>query len=155
MPEGIPGGHGKCTAIKADGSQCQAWSMGGYDKCNFHSSPTAASDAGYKGSQGNRKHPAQNEVRDDEEPVRLETPNDVLKLIERTVDDVRKNRIRPDTASMVAYLGNVALQAMRTDIDKGAADKPMPEIKEIERSGDARATAESYPGSDFGAEEAN
>ena len=78
--------------------------------CFFHNteSEERRKDAQIKGGQNGRKH--YNEPT--EEDVRLKNTDDVLVLLEKTVRDLRANRISEKRATALGYLANIALRGI-------------------------------------------
>lgn len=163
--EGHPGageGVGICTAERRKGGRCTARCVAGYDVCNFHIGNNAK-EYGTKGNKSRNKifnaavRVVKGELLDEDMPaMNFTTADGVLQAIQDTAALVLTNRIRFDQAQMVAYLGSVALSAQKAAARAGeGSDKPMPEIRVIERSADPRAASEDYPGSEAGDAKAN
>jgi hypothetical protein len=143
----------QCGAQKKAGGRCRSYAMADSPFCNFHDPDFPAREAQVKGGKAQKKWFHKDEIGSkipEDSNLKIETPEDVRRMLEATINDVRHGRLEHDQAQMLAYLGNVALSAMRTDLQRPSDPRVMPEIKEIERSADSRAVGTDYPGSDEG-----
>ncbi len=161
--------------------QCKAYAVGGDQFCSFHAMDDATRrEAQRKGGANNARYihidtmnrPGSRAVKrklqlsqfadivpnpagGPAEEVTLDSPDDVKKLLADTINDVRNGRVSHEKASMVSALCNTLLSAMVKTVGLGGkeADRPMPEITEIERSSDPRTESADYPGSEYGRED--
>lgn len=110
-----------CQAVKPDGSRCQAAALPGTDFCFFHD-PSKADErreAQSLGGQQNRMKTLDASAPD----MKVEDCQDVVKLISKTINQVRKGQIYPRVANAVGYLANVLIRAVEQgDLEKRLAD---------------------------------
>ena len=110
-----------CQARTGDGSGCQAAALAGSDFCFFHDPDRAderreANAAG--GRQGKMKTLAADAL-----DVRVESCQDVVRLISETINQVRRGELDPRVANAIGYLANVLIKAAeRGDMEKRLED---------------------------------
>lgn len=162
----------RCQKIKTDGTRCKAYSLGDTGLCNLHSmTPDQLKEFQRSGGRNNKRYihidtlphapqglkrrvfcPDIVSLHPMKEAEKLDNPEDVRKFLAKTINDLKSGSIAPETAVQLSQLCGTLLAAMKTDatIKPVAGDVPLPEIKEIHRSEDERATSEAFPGSEFG-----
>lgn len=98
----------QCTYINANGEQCKANPMKDSQYCFTHNPDTREEHAlavikGGKLSKRDRLNLP---------PVEVKTPNDVVSLLEETINGIRSGKIPPNVANTIAYICGHALKAM-------------------------------------------
>lgn len=98
----------QCIYIKDDGGQCGAKPMQDSDYCFSHNPETKIEKhlAVVKGGLNSKK------TNLSLEPLDIKSANDVTKLLEDTINGVRKGEIPPKIANTIGYLAGHALKAM-------------------------------------------
>ena len=112
----------KCAYKKTNGQRCGANSMKASKYCFVHNPKTRKkhSLAVVKGGKLSKK------TRLELPPVEIKNPEDVVKLLEETINGIRGGSIPPNVANTIAYICSHALKAI--ELSK-YADK----IESIER----------------------
>ncbi len=103
-----------CAATRANGQPCGGYAIGRGDYCFAHApDQTAQRDAARRrGGQAGRMAV----LPESDVPVR--SLQDVVALVEETINDVRAGRVDVRVANAVGYLANVALKAIeQADIE--------------------------------------
>ena len=110
-----------CRARKPDGTGCQAAPLPGSDFCFFHD-PGRADERREANAAGGRQ--GKMKTLDAAAPdVKVESCQDVVRLIGETINQVRKGQIDPRVANAVGYLANVLIRAVEQgDIEKRLDD---------------------------------
>lgn len=105
----------QCCHIKPDKTQCKAKAILHDSFCFWHSEKMrekrtqAVHDGG--------KSPKRSYGRDDE--VAITNTQDVLKLIEQTINDLRRNKTSTKLATAIGYLSGIALKTIeQSDTEK-------------------------------------
>ncbi len=105
----------QCNFIKPDKTRCKAKAIQNDSYCFWHSEKMkekrtqAVHDGG--------KSPKRSYGRDDE--VAITNTQDVLKLIEQTINDLRRNKTSTKLATAIGYLSGIALKTIEQgDIEK-------------------------------------
>ena len=112
-----------CQGLKLDGSRCQAATLPGRNFCFFHD-PTKAEARREAQSLGGRQN--RMKTLDPAEPdVNVEDCQDVVKLISRTINQVRKGQLDPRVANAVGYLANVLIRA----VEQGEMERRLAELE--------------------------
>lgn len=98
----------KCAYKKANGQKCQAQAMKGSKFCFTHNPKTRKEHAlavtkGGKLSRRNRLNL---------EPVKTQSPQDVVKVLEQTINGIRSGEVPPNIANTVGYLCGHLLKAI-------------------------------------------
>lgn len=104
-----------CKFIKSDETTCKAKPVEGDTYCFWHSKKMkqkreqAIADGGMS--------PKRSYGRDDQ--ISIESTNDVLKLIEQTINDLRGNKVSTRNANAIGYLAGIALKTLEQgDLEK-------------------------------------
>jgi hypothetical protein len=102
----------QCAHVKPGGARCQARPVAGSDLCFFHDPATAEkrAEARKKGGQTRNKPAAT--LPPETADLELESVPDVVRLLGRTINDVRKGVVDAKVANAVGYLGSVLLRAL-------------------------------------------
>lgn len=101
----------QCSYIKTDGSQCKAFAISNSNYCFFHVANGAA--ARFAGSRGGRKAVAlARKKRLPPGPVNLRCIEDILSLLEGSINEVRKGQVESRVANSVGYLANILIKAI-------------------------------------------
>jgi hypothetical protein len=114
----------KCKHVKPDGKPCGALSCNDSDYCFYHDPKKARerSEAGKKGGKalrGSKRLKALGVLPPDAPDVRLESPEDIERLVAETISQVRRGQLAPQTANSVGYLVNILLKAKEVgDLDE-------------------------------------
>ena len=96
----------RCKFVKLNGEQCQSWAINGSDYCFWHSSGKKRKAASSKGGkQGKRKVLEQSNLS-------LRTLNEVVELLELTINEVRTGKVDVRIANSVGYLGGILIKAL-------------------------------------------
>ncbi len=105
----------KCSYVKEDGSQCNAYAMTGADYCYLHSPEISDADKKLAQSRGGRIAHAHYVCR--LEPLELTDGHSVINLLADTINRVRmatqEGDIDTKTASTIALLAGKLLEAHR------------------------------------------
>jgi hypothetical protein len=103
----------RCKFVKPNGEQCQSWAINGSDYCFWHSSKKKGKAASSKGGrQGKRKVV-------DKSDLSLRSLNEVVELLELTINEVRTGKIDVRIANSVGYLGGILIKALEnSDLDE-------------------------------------
>jgi len=110
-----------CQAKKPDGSSCQAAALPDSEFCFFHD-PDRADERqaarSFGGSQNRTKTLAA-----DAPDIKVESCQDVVRLIGETINQVRRGDLDPRVANAIGYLANVLIKAAEQgDLEKRIAD---------------------------------
>lgn len=97
----------KCKYIKPNKEQCNANAIADDDYCFWHSDK--AKEKRLLAIQKGGMCPKRNY---ENEPVSLKDVNDVLKIIEKTINELRQNKTNAKIANAVGYLSGIALRAL-------------------------------------------
>lgn len=107
----------KCKFLKENSEQCQANSMVNSDYCYLHNPNITKEEKQLIQSQGGKA----NIIKIDEElpEIEIKSTNDVVKLLEDTVNRVRKGQIDIRIANTLAYIAGHLIKALEiTDVGK-------------------------------------
>lgn len=98
----------KCQFIKPDKKQCEAFALKEGQFCYFHSQEMAEErqEAIKRGGES----PKRSYVVDDE--IKLDTPDKVRELMERTIRNMNQNKISVNMANATGYLSGITLKAI-------------------------------------------
>jgi hypothetical protein len=98
----------RCSHVRANGNRCGGFAVSGSAYCFAHAPEQAAKrdEARRKGGRAGKSPTVGGALL----PVR--SLDDVLGLVETSINDVRAGRLDPRTANAVGYLANVALKAI-------------------------------------------
>jgi len=110
-----------CQARKPDGASCQAAALPGSDFCFFHDPDRADErrDAQSFGGSRNRMKTLSADAPD----VKIESCQDVVRLISETINQVRRGDLDPRVANAIGYLANVLIKAAEQgDLEKRIED---------------------------------
>ncbi len=125
-----------CRATKPDGSSCQAAALPGSDFCFFHD-PDRADDRREANAAGGRQ--GKTKTLDAAAPdVKIESCQDVVRLISVTINQVRRGELDPRVANAVGYLANVLIKA----VEQGDLEK---RIEDLEAAVKAKGRTAEYP----------
>lgn len=100
----------KCRGKRADGDPCHAAVASGSDYCFFHDPDRAEErrEAQALGGSRNRMKTLATDAPD----VTVGTCEDVVRLLAKTINQVRRGEIDPRVANAVGYLANVLIRAL-------------------------------------------
>lgn len=107
----------KCRFIKPNGAQCEANAMTEVEYCFTHNPETQAERelAVLKGGIAPKPRKEAKPL----EPLSIKNIEDVLSLIEDTINRVRTEPITHQKANCIGYLANIALKALEVgEIDE-------------------------------------
>ncbi len=98
----------QCKFIKINDEQCKTAPIKGEEFCFFHSEKYKAKrkEAVMKGGNSLKRNYGSSEE------IKLENANDILKLIEKTADELRANKMNTKMANAVNLLANTAIKAI-------------------------------------------
>jgi hypothetical protein len=98
-----------CQAKTADGTICQAAALAGSDFCFFHD-PDRATERREANAAGGRQ--GKMKTLDADAPdVRVESSQDVVRLLSDTINQVRTGQLDPRVANAIGYLANILIRA--------------------------------------------
>jgi len=89
----------QCSFTKSNGEKCNAWSMADSDFCFFHNPKTKKfkKEAVVKGGKGNKKN------YEPLEEIKIKDNKDVVKLIVKTINEVRQGSADVRIANCIFY----------------------------------------------------
>jgi hypothetical protein len=105
----------RCQYIKDSGDQCEAMAMKDATFCFTHNPETKEAKylAVVKGGENSKKTVL------DLSPFIIQTPKQVVALLESTINGVRSGEIPPNIANTIGYLAGHALKALEaSNIDQ-------------------------------------
>jgi hypothetical protein len=105
----------RCQFIKDDGNQCEAMVMKDATFCFSHNPETQGAKhlAVVKGGENSKKTVL------GLEPLTIQTPKQVVSLLESTINGVRSGEVPPNIANTIGYLAGHALKALEaSDLDQ-------------------------------------
>ncbi len=99
----------KCSFIKPDNEQCNAWAMTDYSFCFTHNPDTQMERevANQRGGQANKIT-----VMQPLPALELDKPNDVVEMLKDTVNQVRAGTMDLKVANTMGYLAGHLIKAM-------------------------------------------
>lgn len=121
-----------CRATTTDGPSCQAAALPGSDYCFFHDPERADERREAKAAGG--RHGKMKTLAADAPAVRVESCQDVVRLISETINQVRRGELDPRVANAVGYLANILIKAA----EQGDMEK---RIEQLEAAVQAQADA--------------
>jgi len=95
-----------CQFIKKDGSPCKAHAKKDSDFCFFHTNPENAKTAGEKGGRQGRHKVLF------ESNLSLKSTNDVISLLEETINQIRTGSFDRAIGNTVGYLAGILLKCL-------------------------------------------
>lgn len=118
-------GKRPCKAMTKDGSPCQTPALAGSDFCFFHDPDKAEErfEARAAGGRQNRMATLSADAPD----VKVESCQDVVRLVSDTINQVRKGDIDPRVANAVGYLANVLIRA----VEQGDMERRIAELEAV------------------------
>lgn len=93
-----------CNAIKEDGTSCKVITVTDQDKCLFHSTDPETVSKRKEGSRRGGQNGHKQMLRPEEAEVALVNLEDVTKIVAKTINDVRQNRVTTNQANTIGYL---------------------------------------------------
>lgn len=117
-----------CKHINKDGESCNAYAINNSDYCFWHDPNKAIerNNAQLKGGLQGRRAVLE------ESNIKIENISDVLKLLEKTINQVRSGEIDSKIASVVGFLSNIMLRAL----EQGLIEKRVAAMENIIFTGD-------------------
>ena len=110
-----------CQVKKPDGSDCQAAALPDSDFCFFHDPDLA--DERHKANAAGGRQNRMKTLSADAPDVKVESCQDVVRLISETINQVRRGQLDPRVANAIGYLANVLIKAAEQgDMEKRLAD---------------------------------
>ncbi len=100
----------KCQHIKPDGTQCGANAMADAEFCFSHNPETQEGKAAAVLKGGQAIKPRKEDV--PLEPLSVKSTQDILALIQDTINRVRTEPMTHQKANCIGYLANIALKAL-------------------------------------------
>jgi hypothetical protein len=102
----------KCSVVKPDGTQCQAYALPGQQSCVFHdpNRQEAGREARRRGARTRNTPPAV--VPADAEDLPLETPKEIQRLLADSINRLRKGNLDPRIANAIGYLATGLLKTL-------------------------------------------
>jgi hypothetical protein len=110
-----------CTATTVAGHPCTAPARPGRSSCWSHADdvPAEVKSAARRRGGTARAHQIlalKTQVAELHEPVQMQSPEDVSKILEDTVSKVRSGALPPRVGSVIAQLANAALKSFELDV---------------------------------------
>lgn len=108
-----------CKFIKSDNSRCKASAVKTDEYCFWHSEKMKGKreKALKEGGLSPKRNYGRGEV------VKLGTTEDVLKLMEQTINDLRTNRTSTRIANSIGYLSGIALKVITPSVGDTSAEE--------------------------------
>ena len=101
----------RCKATTKAGNQCQAYALAESDYC-FHHDPTKAAERKAARAKGGRARHGRRIDQGSTEPVRVESMADVIRLLERAVNDALALENSLQRARTLGYLAGAMIKAL-------------------------------------------
>lgn len=104
----------KCKYIKDNREKCNANAINEDEYCFWHSKKMAEkrTEAVKNGGNSPKRHY-------ENEEISLRTTADVVELIERTINELRRNRTSTRIANAIGYLAGISLKAIeQSDLER-------------------------------------
>lgn len=98
----------KCVQVLEDGTQCDAWALHGKDKCFSHDGSSAGEKALAVSKGGATRRAV---VEEPLKQITVSTPQDVVRLLAETINEVRDGSLDVRIATAIGYLGGQLLRA--------------------------------------------
>ena len=102
--------HRPCQYVKANGDPCQAYAGAHSNFCFWHD-PAKAKERGEARSKGGKTTMGKPAVLSDSD-FRLETLQNVVQLLEETINHVRTGALEVRIAQCTGYLAGLAIKAL-------------------------------------------
>lgn len=102
----------KCKFIKPDGENCEAWAMTDSDFCYFHNPDISDKEKRAIQSRGGQANKIK--VLEPLEPMTLKEGEDVILLLEDTINKVREGKMDLRVANCIGYLAGHLIKAIET-----------------------------------------
>jgi len=125
-----------CRAKTPDGSSCQAAALSGSDFCFFHDPDRADERQAARSFGGSRNR--MKTLSADVPDVKVESCQDVVKLIGETINQVRKGQLDPRAGNAIGYLANVLIKAY----EQGSLEK---RIEDLEAAVKVKGRSSEFP----------
>lgn len=110
-----------CQAKTPDGTGCQAAALSGSDFCFFHDPDRADERQAARSFGGSRNR--MKTLSADAPDVKVESCQDVVRLISETINQVRRGELDPRVGNAIGYLANVLIKAAEQgDMEKRLED---------------------------------
>jgi hypothetical protein len=103
-------GAGKCQSTTQAGKPCGAPAIAGSSFCFFHDGEKAE-ERHQAQAAGGRQSRAKS-LGSDAPTVKVEDSHDIVRLLNQTINEVRRGELDPKIANAVGYLSAIALRAM-------------------------------------------
>jgi len=92
----------KCKLYKSDGTKCEAWAMQDSEFCYLHNPEITEEEKKEMQSRGGRANIIK--ILEPLPPVKLKNGNDVIALLEDTINKVRAGEMDLKVANCIGYL---------------------------------------------------
>lgn len=99
----------KCSFVKSNGKSCGALPMRGMSFCYFHNPEVSAKEKRDHQSKGGKQKLCR--ISKPLKPLQIKTSNDILGLLEITINQVRDGSIDVKIANSLGFLANHFLKA--------------------------------------------
>jgi hypothetical protein len=103
----------RCGHTRANGGQCRAHAMTGLPHCFFHDSERAAERHAAQRAGGMRNKATA--LSPDTPDIQLKAVADVVVLLGKTLNEVRRGQLDPRLSNSVGYLSGILLRALEMD----------------------------------------
>jgi hypothetical protein len=101
----------RCSFIKTDGNRCRAYATNDSEFCFFHvANGAGARLAGARGGRNSKAAERARRIRRGETDVR--SFEDVISLLEESINEVRSGQVDSRVANSVGYLANILIKAL-------------------------------------------
>ena len=101
-----------CQGERKDGQPCNAWACAGSEHCFMHDPARAEERKAARAKGGRARHGRKVGVVGEPEPVTISGVADVVKLLERTVNDALKLENSIQRVRAIAYVLGVIVKAL-------------------------------------------
>ena len=111
----------QCSFVKSDGSRCGANALGSSTFCYFHDPAVADERAAARVRGGRNRRPGT--LPADGPDFNLQSADDVVQMLERSVNEVARGRLDRRVANSVGFLAATLLKAIEVaGIERRVAD---------------------------------
>ena len=100
----------QCNFIKADGKACSAKALGQSEQCYFHSTEVSDSERKEAQSRGGKANAIK--IQEPLPAVTIKEVQDVVKLLESTINDVRAGKLDVKIGNCIGVLSGQLLKAL-------------------------------------------
>jgi hypothetical protein len=103
----------QCSFIKKDGQVCEAKAIKGDEFCFTHSTNPKIVEKRRESNSLGGKNGLKNNFSPAKEKISIQTSQNVLDLLEQTINDVRMNKISTNQANTICFLSNTLIKILQ------------------------------------------